>query len=179
MRRAQAALAGLGRFVWDLLVGDDWRIAAAIAVVLVLGAFATATSVVPGAVLAPVLAAALVAVTLTTLLIGKQACAVSNDGKRTFTSSGVFSGGSLGYPKVTYRDIGRLRSLTRGKSLHVDEPFQTTRTELSAPRNVSMAFLIHCRMGTGLVKKLLALMCCTSTANSGLLGWIYGPGQAD
>jgi len=100
MRRAQAALAGLGRFVWDLLVGDDWRIAAAIAVVLVLGAFATATSVVPGAVLAPVLAAALVAVTLTTLLIGKQACAVSNDGKRTFTSSGVFSGGSLGYPKV-------------------------------------------------------------------------------
>ena len=70
MRRAQAALAGLGRFVWDLLVGDDWRIAAAIAAVLVLGAFAAATSVIPGAVLAPLLGTVLVAVTLTALLIG-------------------------------------------------------------------------------------------------------------
>lgn len=70
MRRAQVALAGLGRFVWDFLVGDDWRIAAAIVVVLVLGGLAAATSAVPGAVLAPVLGVALVAVTLTILLVG-------------------------------------------------------------------------------------------------------------
>ena len=70
MRRAQAALAGLGRFVWDFLVGDDWRIAAAIAAVLVLGALAAATGAVPGGVLAPVLGAALVAVTVVTLLVG-------------------------------------------------------------------------------------------------------------
>ncbi|MGH4012754.1 MAG: hypothetical protein ACRDSL_02210 [Pseudonocardiaceae bacterium] len=70
MRRAQLALAGLGRFLWDFLVGDDWRIAAAIAAVLVLGALTAATGAVPGAALAPMLGAALVAVTLTTLLVG-------------------------------------------------------------------------------------------------------------
>lgn len=72
MRRAQAVLAlvKLSRFVRDLLVGDDWRIAAAIAAVLVLGALAAATGGVPEAVLAPVLGGALIAVTLATLLVG-------------------------------------------------------------------------------------------------------------
>lgn len=70
MRRVRAAMAGLGRFLWDFLIGDDWRIAAAIVTVLVLGALAAATGVIPGAVLAPVLGAALVAVTLMTLLAG-------------------------------------------------------------------------------------------------------------
>ncbi|MGH3939833.1 MAG: hypothetical protein ACRDTG_14630 [Pseudonocardiaceae bacterium] len=63
------ALAGVGRFVWDFLVGDDWRIAAVIAAVLVLGAFVAMTGAVPGAVLAPVIGAALVAGTLLTLLV--------------------------------------------------------------------------------------------------------------
>lgn len=71
MRWAPAKmLAGLGRFVWDLLVGDDWRIAAAIAVVLILGALVAATGAIPGAVLAPALGLALVVVTVTTLLLG-------------------------------------------------------------------------------------------------------------
>ncbi|MGH3813929.1 MAG: hypothetical protein ACRDUV_15995 [Pseudonocardiaceae bacterium] len=62
-------LMGVGRFLWDLLVGDDWRIAAAIAVVLVLGALVAATSAIPAAVLAPVLGVALVGVTVATLLV--------------------------------------------------------------------------------------------------------------
>lgn len=70
MSRAQVVLAGLGRFVWAFLVGDDWRIAAAIAAVLVLGGLAAATGAVPAAVLAPVLGATLIAVTLVTLLVG-------------------------------------------------------------------------------------------------------------
>jgi len=70
MRRISAALVGLGRFVWDFLVGDDWRIAAAITAVLVLGALAAAVGVVPEAVLAPALGAALITVTLATLLVG-------------------------------------------------------------------------------------------------------------
>jgi hypothetical protein len=31
-------LAGFGRFWWDFVVGEDWRIAAGIAIVLALGA---------------------------------------------------------------------------------------------------------------------------------------------
>ena len=51
-------------------VNPDWRLAVAIAAVVVLGALAAATSAVQEAVLAPVLGAALIAVTLTTLLVG-------------------------------------------------------------------------------------------------------------
>lgn len=65
-------LAGLGRFVWDFLVGDDWRIAAAIAIVLVLGALAAAAGTVPEGVLAPLLGLALIVVTLATLLVGSR-----------------------------------------------------------------------------------------------------------
>jgi hypothetical protein len=70
MKRIHVVLVGLGRFVWDFLVGDDWRMAAAIAVVLVVGALAAAGAAVPESVLAPGLGAAIIAVTLGTLLIG-------------------------------------------------------------------------------------------------------------
>jgi hypothetical protein len=50
-------VVGFGRFWWDFIVGDDWRIAAGVAVVLALGAVLvaytelsdTATSLLAGA----------------------------------------------------------------------------------------------------------------------------------
>jgi hypothetical protein len=44
------------RFWWDFIIGDDWRIACGVTVVLALGAVLVAAEVVGDAVLAPLVA---------------------------------------------------------------------------------------------------------------------------
>jgi hypothetical protein len=61
------ALRGFGRFWYDFVVGEDWRIAAGVVVVLVAGAAAVRFGWPAGALLPPVLAAGMVAVLVTSL----------------------------------------------------------------------------------------------------------------
>jgi predicted PurR-regulated permease PerM len=56
------------QFWYDFIIGDDWKIAAAVVIVLVAGAIAVLAGV-PGAVLAPVLALAFGAAFAAALLI--------------------------------------------------------------------------------------------------------------
>jgi hypothetical protein len=53
---------GLLRFWWDFIVGDDWRIALGVAVVLGLGAVLVAADALSDAVLAPLAALGIVCV---------------------------------------------------------------------------------------------------------------------
>jgi hypothetical protein len=48
------ALRGFGRFWWEFVVGDDWRIAAGVAVALAVGALLAATASVEADWVAPV-----------------------------------------------------------------------------------------------------------------------------
>ena len=57
-----------GRFWWDFIVGDDWRIAAGVVVVLAAGALLVASTSAPDG-----LVAALVAVGIVTVAIGSIA----------------------------------------------------------------------------------------------------------
>ena len=50
---------GFGRFWWDFIVGDDWKIAATIAVVLGIGAIVAAASPTDASWLAPLCGTAL------------------------------------------------------------------------------------------------------------------------
>jgi hypothetical protein len=50
---------GFGQFWWDFIVGDDWKIAATIAVVLGIGAIVAAAAPTDAAWLAPLCGAAL------------------------------------------------------------------------------------------------------------------------
>jgi hypothetical protein len=50
---------GFGQFWWDFIVGDDWKIAATIAVVLGIGAIVAASAPTDASWLAPVLGAGL------------------------------------------------------------------------------------------------------------------------
>jgi len=59
---AMRLLRGFVRFWVDFIVGDDWRIALGVAVVLALGAVLVALEAVDEAVLAPLVAAGIVAV---------------------------------------------------------------------------------------------------------------------
>ena len=62
-----AALRGFGRFWYDFVVGDDWRIAAGIVVLVVAGALLVRGSVLPTDAIAiglPVLLVALVAASI-------------------------------------------------------------------------------------------------------------------
>ncbi len=60
-------LRGFGRFWFDFIVGDDWRIAAGVVAALVLGALALRAGL-PHALLAVLVAVAMVAVVMVTLL---------------------------------------------------------------------------------------------------------------
>ena len=51
-----AFLRGTGRFWYDFIIGDDWKIAAAVVVVLLIGAGLVLAGLGGGVVLAPVLA---------------------------------------------------------------------------------------------------------------------------
>jgi hypothetical protein len=59
---------GFGRFWWDFIVGDDWRIAAGVVVVLTAGALLVANTSAPDG-----LIAALVAVGIVVVAIGSIA----------------------------------------------------------------------------------------------------------
>lgn len=65
-------LRGFGRFWFDFVVGDDWRIALGVVLVLGLGALLVATDVVGTSVLMPLLAAAIVAVVCASIVLGAR-----------------------------------------------------------------------------------------------------------
>ncbi len=53
---------GFGRFWWDFIVGDDWRIAAGVVVVLTAGALLVANTSAPDGLVAALVAVGIVAV---------------------------------------------------------------------------------------------------------------------
>jgi hypothetical protein len=55
---------GFGRFWWDFIVGDDWRIAAGVLVVLTAGALLVANTSAPDGVVAAVVAVGIVSVAI-------------------------------------------------------------------------------------------------------------------
>jgi hypothetical protein len=55
---------GFGRFWWDFIVGDDWRIAAGVLVVLAAGALLVADTSAPDGLVAAVVAVGIVAVAI-------------------------------------------------------------------------------------------------------------------
>jgi hypothetical protein len=55
---------GFGRFWWDFIVGDDWRIAAGVVVVLAAGALLVANTSAPDGLVAAVVAVGIVAVAI-------------------------------------------------------------------------------------------------------------------
>jgi hypothetical protein len=63
---------GFGRFWFDFIVGDDWRIALGVVLVLGLGALLVASEVVATNVLMPLLAAAIVAVVCASIVLGAR-----------------------------------------------------------------------------------------------------------
>jgi hypothetical protein len=63
---------GFGRFWFDFVVGDDWRIALGVVLVLGLGALLVAIDVVGTTVLMPLLAAAIVAVVAASIVLGAR-----------------------------------------------------------------------------------------------------------
>jgi hypothetical protein len=65
-------LRGFGRFWFDFIVGDDWRIALGVVLVLGLGALLVAIDVVGTNALMPLLAAAIVAVVSASIVVGAR-----------------------------------------------------------------------------------------------------------
>ena len=65
-------LRGFGRFWYDFIVGDDWRIALGVVLVLATGAVLVATGALSDAVLAPLVALAIVAVVSVSLVAGTR-----------------------------------------------------------------------------------------------------------
>ena len=63
---------GFLRFWHDFLVGDDWRIAAGVVLVLAAGAALVAADALPDAVLAPLVAAGIVAVVAVSVVAGAR-----------------------------------------------------------------------------------------------------------
>ena len=55
---------GFGRFWWDFIVGDDWRIAAGVVVVLAAGALLVANTSAPDGLVAAVVAVGIVVVAI-------------------------------------------------------------------------------------------------------------------
>ena len=55
---------GFARFWWDFIVGDDWRIAAGVVVVLAAGALVVANTSAPDGLVATLVAAGIVAVAI-------------------------------------------------------------------------------------------------------------------
>jgi hypothetical protein len=63
---------GFGRFWFDFIVGDDWRIALGVVLVLGLGALLVATEAIGANLLMPLLAAAIVAVVAASIVLGAR-----------------------------------------------------------------------------------------------------------
>jgi hypothetical protein len=68
-------LVGFGRFWYDFVVGDDWRIAAGVLFVLALGAVLAATGAISDDVLAPLVGAAIVTVVGVSVLVAARRAA--------------------------------------------------------------------------------------------------------
>jgi hypothetical protein len=60
------------RFWWDFVIGDDWRIAAGVVLVLACGAVLVATGALRGGVLAPLVGAGIVAVASASIAAGAR-----------------------------------------------------------------------------------------------------------
>jgi hypothetical protein len=65
-------LRGFGRFWLDFIVGDDWRIALGVVLVLGVGALVVATEALGANLLMPLLAAAIVAVVAASIVLGAR-----------------------------------------------------------------------------------------------------------
>lgn len=65
-------LRGFGRFWFDFIVGDDWRIALGVVLVLALGALLVATEALAAELLMPLLAAAIVGVVAASIVLGAR-----------------------------------------------------------------------------------------------------------
>jgi len=65
-------LRGFGRFWFDFVVGDDWRIALGVVLVLGLGALLVATEALAAELLMPLLAAAIVGVVAVSVVLGAR-----------------------------------------------------------------------------------------------------------
>ena len=65
-------LRGFGRFWYDFIVGDDWRIAAGVVLVLAGGAVLTATGAIGDAMLVTLVAAGIVAVVGVSIVAGAR-----------------------------------------------------------------------------------------------------------
>ena len=65
-------LRGFGRFWYDFIVGDDWRIALGVVVVLAAGALLVAADALADDVLAPLVGAGIVAVVSVSIVAGAR-----------------------------------------------------------------------------------------------------------
>jgi hypothetical protein len=63
---------GFARFWWDFIVGDDWRIAAGVVVVLATGALLVAETRVPDWLVAVLAAAGIVLVALASIVVAAR-----------------------------------------------------------------------------------------------------------
>ena len=65
-------LRGFLRFWWDFIIGDDWRIALGVTIVLAAGAVLVASDAVSDAVLAPLVAFGIVGVATVSIVTGAR-----------------------------------------------------------------------------------------------------------
>jgi hypothetical protein len=63
---------GLGRFAYDFVIGDDWRIALGVVVVLATGALLVATGALGDDVLVPLVGAGIVGVATVSIVAGAR-----------------------------------------------------------------------------------------------------------
>jgi hypothetical protein len=75
-------LVGFGRFWWEFIIGEDWRIAAGVAVVLGAGALLTAQASLDERVIALFVAAGIVAVAIGSIAATALAAARRRDDDR-------------------------------------------------------------------------------------------------
>jgi hypothetical protein len=61
-------LKGFGKFWWDFIVGEDWRIAAGVALTLVAGALLASAEAIEGTLLVVLVAAAIVLVVVASVV---------------------------------------------------------------------------------------------------------------
>lgn len=66
------ALRAIGRFCYDLVIGDDWKIAAAVLLALVVGAVLAAVTTIPAVALAIVVGVLLLSTFTAAMVIGTR-----------------------------------------------------------------------------------------------------------
>lgn len=62
-------LEGFGRFWWDFIVGDEWRIAAGVAIVLAVGGLAVAGEWMAGSTIVVIVAVAIAIVAILSIVL--------------------------------------------------------------------------------------------------------------